>query len=97
MGDFPTICHNEICDITASLLTEVCNNVATKPPLQPLSGESMTARSANTDDGARVDIHASGFWNASRHLRIGKTLGTRFFEELNPEGMTYILSEAKPR
>ena len=64
MGDFPTICHNVICYITASLLTEVCNNVATKPPLQPLSGESMTARSANTDDGARVDIHASGFWNA---------------------------------
>ena len=58
IGGFPTIHHNEICDITASLLTEVCNNVATEPPLQPLSGESMTARSANTDDGACVDIRA---------------------------------------
>ena len=27
-------------------------------------------------------------------LSIGKTLGTRFFEELNPEGMTYIFTEA---
>ena len=27
-------------------------------------------------------------------LSIGKTLGTRFFEELNPEGMTYIITEA---
>ena len=66
MGGFPTIRHNEIRDITASLLTEVCNNVATEPPLQPLSGENMTARSANTDDGARVDIRARGFWNVSQ-------------------------------
>ncbi len=31
MGGFPTIRHNEIRDITASLLTEVCHNVATEP------------------------------------------------------------------
>ena len=61
MGGFPTICHNEIRDITASLLTEVCNNVATEPLLQPLSGETRTARSANTDDGACSDIHAEVF------------------------------------
>ena len=53
---FPTIHHNEIRDITTLLLTEVYNNVVTKPPLQPLGGESMTARSAITDDEARVDI-----------------------------------------
>ena len=63
MGGFPTIRHNEIRDLTASLLTEVCSNVATEPALQPLSGESMSARTANTDDGARVDIGARGFWN----------------------------------
>ena len=66
MGGFPTIRHNEIRDITASLLTEVCNNVAIEPALQPLSGENMAGRSANTDDGARVDIRARGFWNASQ-------------------------------
>ena len=33
MGGFPTIRHNEIRDMTASLLTEVCHNVATEPPL----------------------------------------------------------------
>ena len=65
MGGFPTICHNEICDIIASLLTEVCINVATEPPLQPLSGESITACSANTDDGAHLEIHAKGLWNVS--------------------------------
>ena len=62
MGGFPTIRHNEIRDITASLLTEVCSNVATEPHLQPLSGETFRLASANTDDGARLDIRARGFW-----------------------------------
>ena len=56
LGGFPTIRHNEIRDITATLLTEVCHNVATEPPLQPLTGETLTARSANTNDsgGSRI-------------------------------------------
>ena len=60
---FPTIRHNEIRDLTASLLTEVCPNVAIEPYLQPLSGESFRLASTNTDDGARFDVRARGFWN----------------------------------
>ena len=63
---FPTICHNEIRGITVSLLTEICNNVATEPPLQLLNGVSMTACTANTDDGAHVDARARDFWNMSQ-------------------------------
>ena len=66
MGGFPTIRHNEIRDMTASLLTEVCHNVATEPPLQPLTGEFLSLRSANSSDAARLDIRARGFWNASQ-------------------------------
>ena len=66
MGGFPTIRHNEIRDITASLLTEVCHNVATEPAFQPLTGERMNARTANSDGGARLDIHARGFWNRAQ-------------------------------
>lgn len=54
-GGFPTIRHNESQDITATctLLTEVCHNVATDPPMEkPLTGETLTAYSANTDDNA---------------------------------------------
>ena len=64
MGGFPTIRHNEIGHITASLLTEVCHNVATEPPLQPLTGETFSARSDNTDNYAHLDIRARGFWNS---------------------------------
>ena len=64
-GGFPTIRHNEIRDITASLLTEVCHSVATEPPLQSLSGELLNPRSANREDGARLDIRARHFWNGA--------------------------------
>ena len=66
MGGFPTIRHNELRDVTASLLSEVCHNVATEPRLQPLNGESMTHRTAITTDDARLDIRARGFWSAAQ-------------------------------
>ena len=61
-GGFPAIRHNEVRDITASLLSEVCHNVLIEPHLQPLSGEVLTLRSANTDDNSRLDVAANGFW-----------------------------------
>ena len=53
---FPAVRHNEVRDITATLLAEVCHGVTTEPHLQPLSGESLSHRSAITEDGARVWI-----------------------------------------
>ena len=56
-------------------LLEVCINVvvAVEPQLQPLQGEEL-GRSANTDDSARLDICATGFWlksqDASFDLRV---------------------------
>ena len=68
MGGFPTIRHNELRDITASLPSDVCHNVATEPRLQPLSGESMTHRTAITTDEACLDIRARGFWTAAQDV-----------------------------
>ena len=61
-GGFPAVRHNEVRDITATLLTEVCHGVTAEPHLQPLSGESLCHRSAITEDGARLDIAMYGFW-----------------------------------
>ena len=61
-GGFPSLRHNEIFDLTANLLTEVCSNVCVEPELQPLSGESLKNRTANTEDHARLDIAANGLW-----------------------------------
>ena len=43
-GEFPTIRPNEIRDLTASLLTEVCYNVTIEPCLWPLNGVSFSHR-----------------------------------------------------
>ena len=61
-GGYPSIRHNEIRDLTAALLLEVCHNVSTEPHLQPMTGEVMSGLSANIQDGARLDIAADGFW-----------------------------------
>ena len=52
-------------DLTADLLTEVCYDVEVEPKLQELTGEHMHLRSANTEDGARLDVRARGFWGHS--------------------------------
>ena len=62
LGGFQTRRHNEVRDSTARMMAEVCHNVSVEPHLQPLSGENMHYNSAITEDNARLDIKASGFW-----------------------------------
>ena len=57
-GGFPIIRHNEVRDLTATQLAEVCHNVATKPSaLQPIaiSAETFPNASAITADDACLD------------------------------------------
>ena len=67
-GGYPTLRHNEVRDLTADLMAEVCHDVCTEPSLQPLTGETLTGASAISEDGARLNIAASGFWGG-RHNR----------------------------
>ena len=64
-GGFPSIRHNEIRDMTATLLTEVCHGVCIELGLQPVPSEALTGATANHQDGARLDITASGFWGGT--------------------------------
>jgi len=65
---FSTIRHNNICDFTASLLSEVWYDVKIEIYLQPLSGENLRYRTAVCDDDSRLDIRAAGFWgNCHQH------------------------------
>ena len=58
--------HNNLLDITAALLKEVCRDVKVEPQLQQLSGELLNERTANKQDDARVDISARGFWQVGQ-------------------------------
>ena len=48
-----------------------------EPCLQPLSGESLNLASANTTDGARLDVHARGFWNVCQDAYFDVSNRTR--------------------
>ena len=76
-GGLPIHRHNDIRDLTASLMEEVRTLTETEPALQPLSGEMMHGLSANIQDDSCVDIRCRGFWNPQqdaffdvRHLPI---------------------------
>ena len=88
-GGFPSLRHNEIRDITAALSAEVCNSVTVEPHLQPLSGEYLSGASANSQDGARLDVAMNGLWGG----RYEKTyLDIRVFNPFAPSNRHSNLS-----
>ena len=60
-GGFPSIRHNEVKDLTASLLSEVCSDVGVEPSLQPLDCEPLQFATANSENGSRIDVVARDF------------------------------------
>ena len=57
-GGLPSIRHNEVRDLLARTLTEVCSDVATEPPVSV-----STTVSDPTAECKRLDICAGGFWS----------------------------------
>ena len=53
--------EEDIRDLTADLMAEVCNNVCTESELQLPSSEALQRRSANCQDSVRVNIRVEGF------------------------------------
>ena len=58
-GGLTSLRHNELCDLTADWLKEVCHNVAVEPPLLLLDREAIAPASANWGDEACADVHAT--------------------------------------
>lgn len=56
-GGLPSIRHNEIRDLLATTLTEVCSDVATEPQISV-----NTATNSLPEECKRLDIRARGFW-----------------------------------
>ena len=61
-GGFPSIRHNVFRDLTATLLTEVCNGICIERELQPITPEVMANCKANITEGAQLDVAMNGFW-----------------------------------
>lgn len=65
-------------------MQEVCHDVRIEPPLQPLSGEALHKKSAISDENARLDINARGFWGGSFESAF---FDVRVFNPLAPSNM----------
>ena len=62
-GGFVRLRYNEVRDITATLLSEVCKDVELEPSLLTLNGEEQTmSKTATKNDEVRLDICARSFW-----------------------------------
>ena len=61
LGGYTIMRHNEVRNVEADLLKEVCRDVQIEPALIPLSGQQFPA-STNHQDMARLDVSARGLW-----------------------------------
>ena len=59
-GAYTHLRHNEIRDVFAKRMDDVCHHVHLEPKLQSLDGESFSSNSTTSDDDARQDIKANG-------------------------------------
>ena len=87
-GGLPSLRHNEIRDLTACnrLLTEVCHQVQVEPELQPVSNpDSFSLSTANTQEGAQLDIVMNGFWGSRSESCF---VDVRVFNPYAPSNMT---------
>ena len=61
-GGFIYIRHNNLRDLTANMISEVCKETKIEPKLSPLSGEELQSRTSNNSNKGRVDIKTRFFW-----------------------------------
>ena len=89
-GGFPSIRHNEIRDITAELLIEVCHGEGIEPCLQPITDEVSSYRTG----GARLDIVAESFCGRDRQRAF---FDVKVFNSLTPSYRNTSLSQCYRR
>ena len=65
-GGFIIMHHNNLRDFEINLLSKVCKDVESEPPLLPLGGENLP-KSTIKGDKARLDIRARGFWRPAQN------------------------------
>ena len=98
-GGFVTIRRNQVRNITATLLNEICNDVQIEPQLQSLSGEHFDAKTANKHEDARLDISATGFCcsgqKALLDVRVFNPITSRYRNTPLSKGYTINENEKK--
>jgi len=79
-GEFITLRHNNIRDLTANVLQEVCKDVAVEPTLQRLTGEELLTTTKTGEDV----LLSEGFLLGKRPRSIFRRKG------FNPSASRYL-------
>ena len=100
-GGFVHRRHDDVRDLFATLLKDVCHDVEVEPHLETLTGEVLSS-SANSSDEARLDFSARGFWqkgqkaffdvrvfNPFAKSHLNQKLNTAFKSNENEKKRTY--------
>ena len=61
-GGFVSIRQNDLHDLTARIVSELCKDTEIEPKLLPLPGEEEHGRTINPSNEERLEIRAQGFW-----------------------------------
>ena len=87
--------HNDLRDLPANLLTEVCKDVTIEPQLLSVAGETFNNPTTNTSNEARVDIKPREFWVRGQQLffdaRVFDPNANRYLNKALPQ--CYIQNE----
>ena len=67
--------------------------MGTEPQLQPVTGEQLTHRIANREDGARLDVVAESFWGNDRQNRQSTFFDVRVFNPFAPSYQNTSLAQ----
>ena len=79
-GGFVSIRHNDLRDLTAKIVSEVCKDrareIEPKPEIESkllsLSGEELHGKTTNRSNVARLDIRTRGFGNRGQQAFFGQ-------------------------
>ena len=85
-GGLPSLRHNEIRDLTTTLLTEVCTELELQPVHNP---DEFHLSTSNTQEGAQLDIAMNGFWGSCSERCF---IDVRVFNPFAPSNSSSSLS-----
>ena len=83
IGDFATIRHNDLRDLTTKILSKVCNDTEIEPNFVPLSREDLAHGSANRSNEARLDVRPRGFVERGQQAFYNLRLSTFAYISIN--------------
>ena len=88
-GGFITIKYNNLCDLTANLLTEVRKDIDIEPQLLPVTGKKFSNRTSSTSNEGRVDTQSREYWVRGQlaffDVRVFDTNANRYLNKALPQ------------